>query len=158
MKSVGVKTKITRSYESSDFYLHIVKDFKIHHIILQPIFYMFPNAHQTWYGSQLHGIVLYGIGHIYASLNSVIIPSGNGQSPVSARPPPHSVMNNCHLNPWKKASGYFDQQKNKYAFKERCFENVTCNISAILFRILFVSLKRPSLLVKEAKPKMELCF
>ena len=27
---------------------------------------MFPIAHQTWYGSQLYGIVLYGIGAILA--------------------------------------------------------------------------------------------
>ena len=38
------------------------------------------------------------------------------------------------------------------------FENVACNLSAILFRILFVSLRRPLLLVKEAKLKTELCF
>ena len=62
MKSVGVKTKITGSYESSDFYIHIVIYFKIHNTILHTVFYMFPNPHQTWHGSQLHGIVLYGIG------------------------------------------------------------------------------------------------
>ena len=62
MKSVGVKNKITSSYENSDFYLHIIIYFKIHNTILQTIFYMFPNPNQTWYGSQLHGIVSYCVG------------------------------------------------------------------------------------------------
>ena len=33
---------------------------------------MFPNPHQTWYGSQLHGIVLYGIACWY---NRIILPA-----------------------------------------------------------------------------------
>ena len=68
MKSVGVKNKITGSYESSDFYLRFVIYFNIHNTILQTIFYMFPNPHQTSYGSQLHGIC--GLWYRFSSNNS----------------------------------------------------------------------------------------
>ena len=69
--------------------------------------------------------------HIYASVNWLAIGSGNGLSLLGAKPLAEPMLTYCQLDPWEQISVNW---KSNIFIHENAFENVVCEMAAILSR------------------------